>query len=353
MFRKFRDLIFYAGLPREDYLLIKEKMNLSNRLNIVAFSLIASFTFSGLIIYGTIVQGDVLYNIPGYLGTLIFSLVMAVLNLTLSKKFPLLIHISVYIFMYVLLGFGIWLGTIQNPLERTAAFIAILVMLPTLFYVPPIGIIITTIISVSAYIYLAIQTQFGEVLRANVVNVTCFGVLSIATSSYIMTIRAKSYNSARISEYLSITDQLTGIGNRRKYESVLDELRKYSKNFTIVALDVNNLKKINDTLGHKAGDELITGAADCIKNSFGKYGQCFRTGGDEFIAIIKNYKGNPENIGKEFEELTHKWKGNLVDTLSVSYGMISTADNKDLSTDELIIAADKLMYKSKARYYKS
>lgn len=52
------------------------------------------------------------------------------------------------------------------------------------------------------------------------------------------------------------------------------------------SVDVNGLKVINDSLGHIAGDELICGAADCLKQVFGTYGKVFRIGGDEYAVIF-------------------------------------------------------------------
>ena len=53
-----------------------------------------------------------------------------------------------------------------------------------------------------------------------------------------------------------------------------------------ISIDLNGLKRVNDTYGHVAGDELIRAAADCMKNSFNEYGKIYRIGGDEFAVII-------------------------------------------------------------------
>lgn len=53
---------------------------------------------------------------------------------------------------------------------------------------------------------------------------------------------------------------------------------------TVIMMDVNGLKTVNDSCGHMAGDELIIGAAKCIQTSMGEYGKVYRVGGDEFYA---------------------------------------------------------------------
>ncbi|MCQ2494523.1 MAG: diguanylate cyclase, partial [Lachnospiraceae bacterium] len=71
---------------------------------------------------------------------------------------------------------------------------------------------------------------------------------------------------------ISLTDELTGAGNRRAYEEKIAELEKdIPANLVIASLDLNGLKVVNDNKGHDAGDEMIVGAVDCIKKVFSNY----------------------------------------------------------------------------------
>ena len=65
------------------------------------------------------------------------------------------------------------------------------------------------------------------------------------------------------------------------------------------SVDVNGLKKVNDTKGHTAGDELIKGAANCLTLAVGNNGKVYRTGGDEFMAVL--FTENPEKIRDEIK----------------------------------------------------
>lgn len=148
------------------------------------------------------------------------------------------------------------------------------------------------------------------------------------------------------------TDELTGVYNRSAYE---DTVREYSaspaKEYTIIAMDVNGLKTVNDTLGHEAGDELIRGAADCIKKSFGKAGKVFRTGGDEFFAFVNAPDSEVKRLVAEFKSITESWSGSAVKELSVSFGAASNTEFPNLSPTELAKVADSRMYQYKQRYY--
>ncbi len=154
--------------------------------------------------------------------------------------------------------------------------------------------------------------------------------------------------------YKSSTDELTSLLNRRRYEEKLDELDEANdlEDCIIVAMDVNGLKKVNDTLGHKAGDELLIGASDCMKKSFSSVGDVFRTGGDEFMAILKCDEEKLQSVLTVFDQAIEDWTGVLLDSLSISYGYVSAEDYPLLTVRDLTSEADKRMYEAKAAYYR-
>ena len=151
---------------------------------------------------------------------------------------------------------------------------------------------------------------------------------------------------------LSLTDELTRLYNRRCYEEDLEEVRAsgIDDDFVLFSIDVNGLKKVNDTLGHAAGDELIKGAADCIALSVRNVGKVYRTGGDEFFAILRT--DDPKSILKEIKNKASEWHGIYSDNMSMSLGYASHSDNPTASVDELEHIADAKMYEDKDRYYK-
>lgn len=153
--------------------------------------------------------------------------------------------------------------------------------------------------------------------------------------------------------YKSTTDELTRLYNRRMYEDDLDMITQSDnmENCIIIVLDVNGLKTVNDTLGHKAGDELLIGASNCINKSFSAIGKSYRTGGDEFMAIVRCDEERLKPILEEFDLMIKSWTGNLVSALSISYGYATAKEYPSLSIRELAAEADKRMYENKAAYY--
>lgn len=152
----------------------------------------------------------------------------------------------------------------------------------------------------------------------------------------------------------SQTDELTGFFNRRAYEN---DILKYKDkaiedDLVYISFDVNSLKKTNDTLGHMAGDELLVGACGCMTRVFGDYGKLYRIGGDEFVCLLFAKEDDLKIICEKFDKLIAGWRGKLVDTLSVSYGVIKKMDCPDASIERIAILADQKMYFSKREYYK-
>lgn len=151
----------------------------------------------------------------------------------------------------------------------------------------------------------------------------------------------------------SIIDELTGLYNRRAYE---EDILEYSKkpvrdDFVYASIDVNGLKVVNDEIGHAAGDELIKGAADCLKEIYSHYGKVYRTGGDEFASIFFADEKQLETIKKDLEQATDSWSGNLVSSLALSVGYVAKYECKDETILDIAKMADKRMYKAKSAYY--
>lgn len=151
----------------------------------------------------------------------------------------------------------------------------------------------------------------------------------------------------------SNTDKLTQCYNRRAYENdvLLYEANSPEDDFVLISMDVNGLKNVNDTLGHNTGDELLVGAAECMRQSFGDYGKVYRMGGDEFTAIIHANTEQLEKLMADFENRLHRWSGKLLDNLSVSYGYVAKREYPNTAVRELANIADKKMYEKKAKYY--
>ena len=149
-------------------------------------------------------------------------------------------------------------------------------------------------------------------------------------------------------------DDLTGVGSKAAYARKIDELNKAlsegQTDFAVVMMDANDLKKINDSYGHEAGNEYIIGCCRLLCQAF-KHSPVFRIGGDEFVAILQNEDyDNKENI---IERLRREYDMARLQTdrepwlkFSASVG-ISVPVAGDDSYDAVFRHADKNMYEDK------
>lgn len=153
---------------------------------------------------------------------------------------------------------------------------------------------------------------------------------------------------------LSVTDELTGLYNRRGFFTLFDQFLKMSKRqkkgLHILYADLDNLKGINDTLGHQQGDQALMDAANLFRTTYRESDIIARVGGDEFVVVpVGNTGDNGEAITSRLQKNVegHNEKGNRAYTLSVSFGLSYYDPEEPCSVDELLFRADRLMYEQK------
>lgn len=157
------------------------------------------------------------------------------------------------------------------------------------------------------------------------------------------------HSRAELMEKMAYTDGLTGLKNRIAFSEKENELRAQRQECVIVQLDINNLKTVNDFYGHAEGDKHIISAAAIISESFAAIGTCYRTGGDEFIAVTNS--GDIPKTEAALEEMEHRVGGyNEKEKppvpLQIAYGFAKYTPPEDqLDTAERL--ADQRMYERK------
>jgi len=158
---------------------------------------------------------------------------------------------------------------------------------------------------------------------------------------------------AEDSTRISFIDALTGLLNRRAYEEALNlfQVTGFPKEFVYVSMDLNELKNANDNLGHEAGDEILKAAAKLMRKAFDPYGRVYRTGGDEFAALLYMDENQLKEARNSFANLMKDWHGELVPSLNVSCGYVGNWEFPETGIKKLAKEADERMYQEKSRYY--
>ena len=153
---------------------------------------------------------------------------------------------------------------------------------------------------------------------------------------------------------LSITDSLTGLYNRSKLDSILtDQLARFNRNhrpFTLLMLDIDHFKTLNDTYGHVAGDEILTAVARILLQSIRSIDYAARYGGDEFIIILTETSAElgwktAERVRTQVEALHPTVKGSAI-SLTVSIGIVESQP-EDIMPTEVFARADHALYEAK------
>ena len=147
------------------------------------------------------------------------------------------------------------------------------------------------------------------------------------------------------SELIQQMDFLTTLLNRRSYEIRIGLVKKPTE---ILVLDIDNFKLINDRYGHAAGDKCLKEIGLLIKNIYGKYGLCYRTGGDEFCVIVSKELNKTDYLKQEFKDALAKLKQSTPYMPDVSIGSVRFDPAKD-TIDKALLEADSHMYDEKQK----
>ncbi|MGH3004022.1 MAG: bifunctional diguanylate cyclase/phosphohydrolase [Gaiellaceae bacterium] len=147
-------------------------------------------------------------------------------------------------------------------------------------------------------------------------------------------------------ESVALTDNLTGLRNHRAFhEDLKREITKRNRSgehFSLLMVDLNGLKQINDSQGHQAGDERIRAVADCLCETLRGQDCAYRTGGDEFMIILS---GARAWVGLTVAQRLHATLSRHPSRVSVAVGVAESTQTE--SKDTLIRHADVALYEAK------
>lgn len=156
-----------------------------------------------------------------------------------------------------------------------------------------------------------------------------------------------------ISYRRSITDPLTGLYTRwyfmHRLREEFERVKRYGGNFSVVMADIDDFKKVNDTYGHKVGDEVLKFISSLMKSYTRATDIVGRYGGEEFILILPNT--DKESAAKVCQKILYGMiEMNPFDfRVTMSFGVAGYPEDVVFEPDELVVLADKAMYVSKER----
>ena len=271
-----------------------------------------------------------------FLGLVVFCLLLFLPFSTL--------HIQLFVYIFVGITFMIaGLKHLRKHQNNYIKFLQLALLFEGITFLQHAFVLYPTLWGGSYPSYMTHVSFFDSVIEL-IIGISCLLAIVyeiIDEIQYSNNEMEKAQDSLR--ELVDI-DPLTGLWNRRKLPVYLDEIKH---NGTLVYIDINDFKVINDTRGHNIGDLCLKRIANCMKLLLNKQAGIFRLGGDEFLVVI------PKNCAIENEDFINQLQTNLsyaskrTPALSMAIG---TAEiNSETSYNQALEKADTLMYRSKAK----
>ena len=158
----------------------------------------------------------------------------------------------------------------------------------------------------------------------------------------------------------ALHDPMTGLGNRGALEQAINHqwqmAQRYDQHFSVLMIDIDHFKKVNDTYGHAAGDKVLKAVAQAIKHTTRQTDLCYRYGGEEFLVILN--KSNPvgakiiaerirENIASLVVKITNQLSHQKSKSLQVCASVGGSCSQENISLESLLEKADKALYHAK------
>ena len=171
---------------------------------------------------------------------------------------------------------------------------------------------------------------------------------TLELTTFFIASEMSNYLLMKRMEVLSSVDLLTGINNRNIMNNRIDHIvagkEILAEPYAVIFADLNGLKRVNDTEGHTAGDEMIKDAANILQSVF-EDGEVYRAGGDEFMILVCGI--TEEEVEKRMALVREKTSATK--NVSISAGVSMSSEEPDIL--KAMHNADARMYSDKESYY--
>jgi len=217
-----------------------------------------------------------------------------------------------------------------------------------------IGIFVSRVVGVAMGADQSVSVDHSSLMQT-VTHMLGLVVLIFLTVGFVIMTKERA---DALNVVLAMRDELTQLYNRRAvFEALGQHLAAARRNQTplsVLMLDVDNFKSLNDTFGHAAGDRVLREIASTIQNGLRAQDVAGRMGGEEFLVVLPHAKADEasrtaERLRQLIQDVDCLQRCNLKTTLSVSVGVAQFDPVRHGGGDDLIQEADQALYRAKAR----
>lgn len=255
---------------------------------------------------------------------------------------------------YILLGDGLLVG----------GFIQFFPSTPTQYYRNMMyDIYVTTFIISTVYLFSnafhfnkrfqnRYQLELVEIMLLATVGVTIqLANLKIKTCWLTISV-ASTFIYIYYNELVQCLDGMTGLLNQKSFSNYLEARENEEKKCFIIIMDVNDFKYVNDNYGHEFGDKILIEVSKIIKETYKKYGKCYRMGGDEFAVIMQTGLNQIDTIKEKFISSLEVARLEIPEIPHVSWGYseYNPENRKFHSLKDTKQEADDRMYENKKQF---
>ncbi|MGE5627403.1 MAG: GGDEF domain-containing protein [Solirubrobacterales bacterium] len=287
----------------------------------------------------------------------LFFMILIVVLYIAVKKINNYSKLAYWITIYEIIGFLLFINVLfqyENPNFFIQSF-GLMVIILGIFLAPNKWInMLAASLTASITFFIASAFYFHEIkfmeYSAGIVYIIIVLILSSAASYKTNFYHRRQYLYSRELLLLSILDPLTCIYNRSKFNEELERWinhsRRYGTPFSVVIIDIDNFKIVNDTYGHLAGDKVIIDTVNIIKDAIRTTDVLARWGGEEFMLLLpETEKSQAVELSERLRILIENHDFEKIHHVTCSFGLVMFKE--DYNADMLINIADDYLYKAK------
>lgn len=344
IFNRIKNIMVYGGMEKDEFLSVHRDIVRENSAILTPASLIATILLTASLVMSFFYNGVNDPNTWTYLSFTLVSAVVTILSKVRGRNADWRTKVLIFVFILAVYFFAI-MTTFFNADSQATTIMVAFVLIVQIFTMTPGQSVLITVAGVVIFDIISYNFKAPRFFWTDLWNSFFFGAIAIIMGIYSNCRRYQAAYDSRERKYLSDYDLLTRIHSRNYYERNGAEICAGARHSIICIYgDVNGLHEMNNSRGHRAGDEMLQTVAATIAGAFGK-DLTFRFGGDEFVSLAM------DSSMAVVEEKLEKVRDDLqASGYHVSFGLAEEAAGTE-PYNLVILRAEERMRKNKAEFY--